>query len=302
MTASLPVYHKAETKPTALPEFVAFDHPNEADYADFVQHINSHDYSSRHMVFGIDGKLRHPWQHRITGDMSYSLNGVKGDTLLLFRGYRYFFSFRPEQNVPEGETQYPLFFTTDPVGGGDQPPVSGMPSTMGKFCTVSFIVGDDLPHTFYYQSARHEFMGGIVHILGKPANKRDISEISQQDRRSRADKYNPHLHPVKERERIFRELDQTRGGEDEEEVPDRGHKDEVRPRQVDQHERDVRPTAYNQSIYQLTKKKADDWVDDKYNRDINPRAPKQKPAKAPIKPTGPPPKHRHQEGRARDKL
>jgi len=91
-------------------------------------------------------------------DGKFSMNDYKAPTIKLMRGVYYEF---------KNESAEPLYFTSDAHGG------HGAPGSLAKSRkdfkglangSIFFIVTDDLPDKFYYQSAKHPDMGGEVII------------------------------------------------------------------------------------------------------------------------------------------
>jgi hypothetical protein len=147
-------------------------------------------------------KQGHPWQNHITQtNDAFAVDGVKGATIYLRRGVRYFFTFNqgpPSGTFVAGTTsnfttiiQIPpivfppttnfthlLFFTTDPAGGkqggrfpGDvtptsfnPPAISGTPPPFGQG-TMSFTVTNAFPKVFYYQDRNFQYLGGTIIVI-----------------------------------------------------------------------------------------------------------------------------------------
>jgi len=152
-------------------DIIEFVHETKDQYQQFLAGLERRGLSDKHFEIRISDKNGHPWEHRITDtDRAYQVNGVKGLRIHLTRGKRYFFTFFPMEN----NSDFSLFFTTDPVGGkkGDlsdsvnYEPISikGTPQA-NKFMSFSFIIRQDnttFPTVFYYQDRNHRFMGGMI--------------------------------------------------------------------------------------------------------------------------------------------
>lgn len=92
-------------------------------------------------------------------DRKFIVNDHITPTLKLRRGVYYEF---------RNESAEPLYFSSDRHGG------EGAPGNLAKHKrgwkglakgTIFFIVTDDLPDKFYYQSGEHKDMGGIVEVI-----------------------------------------------------------------------------------------------------------------------------------------
>ena len=157
-------------KPPPNKDLLEYIHGNDDDFDRFLANLTSKGYGRRHFLITTPDKTGHPWENRIYDTpRSFAINGIKGQTIYLRRGHRYFFTFRPNNNA------HSLFFTTDPAGGrkGDQTSaieyepreLQGTPIPFGEFKTVSFTIPRSFPKIFYYQDKNHKFLGGLIIVL-----------------------------------------------------------------------------------------------------------------------------------------
>jgi hypothetical protein len=89
----------------------------------------------------------------------FYLNDIEAPKIVLKRGVYYEFSNRCSE---------PFYFSTDPAGGPGGPG-SLARNTKKEFQglangTIFFLITDDLPPTFYYQSGDHRYMGGPIEL------------------------------------------------------------------------------------------------------------------------------------------
>lgn len=92
-------------------------------------------------------------------DGKFTVNGMKAPKIQLRRGVYYEF---------KNECDEPLYFSTDSHGGHDAPGNLAKHKKGFKGLskgTIFFIVTDDIPDRFYYQSGNHSDMGGEIHVL-----------------------------------------------------------------------------------------------------------------------------------------
>lgn len=92
-------------------------------------------------------------------DKCFYINGMESPKLILKRGVYYEF---------KNESDEPIYFSTHILGG------HGAPQSLAKTAPkdfkghangiIYFMITDDLPDKFYYQSGRTQGMGGIVEL------------------------------------------------------------------------------------------------------------------------------------------
>lgn len=116
-----------------------------------------HCYKSKILNINVatDLKAGHPWENRIKNDMCYVVDGVKGKTISLVRGYTYIFNIT--------DPKHSFYFTSDPLGGSRIKPII-LPNDAYSGNTISLYVSKVLPTAFFYQSTSDTAMGGIVVI------------------------------------------------------------------------------------------------------------------------------------------
>ncbi len=102
----------------------------------------------------------------------YTVNGVQGKELTLFRGQTYTFEI-----VASG---HPFFFTTEQGGASnyDGEITDGVENSRAQEGIVTFTVGGDLPDEIYYECGFHTNMGGVIQV-------RDLPEPAITDYRAR---------------------------------------------------------------------------------------------------------------------
>lgn len=88
--------------------------------------------------------------------IGYVINGVEGSSISLKRGETYVLDIRA--------LDHPFYFTTSEVGGHGMPNSLMGDTTLVDRGTLVWTVPNTVPDTFYYQCARHEYMGGIVTV------------------------------------------------------------------------------------------------------------------------------------------
>lgn len=92
-------------------------------------------------------------------DNCFYLNDIEAPKIILKRGVYYEF---------QNESDEPLYFSTDSEGGKDAPGSLAKNKKKGFHGlakgTIFFLITDDLPDTFYYQSGKHSFMGGPIEL------------------------------------------------------------------------------------------------------------------------------------------
>lgn len=90
----------------------------------------------------------------------FYLNGIEAPTLKLERNAYYEFI---------NESEEPFYFTTDEAGGPNGPGSLAKNIENGfqghSNGTIYFKITSDLPDTFYYQSAKHKYMGSLIKIV-----------------------------------------------------------------------------------------------------------------------------------------
>lgn len=109
-------------------------------------------------------KIGHPLAYRIRGDFCFAVDGTKGKTLYLERGFTYIFNLT---NFFGNEEKHNLYFTLDPLGGSRINPIAiPRDSIIGPF-TISLYISKLLPSIFYYQSTSDTALGGLI-IIKEP--------------------------------------------------------------------------------------------------------------------------------------
>ena len=161
---------RGTSRPPPNKDLLEYIHGNDDDFDRFLANLTAKGYGRRHFLITTPDKTGHPWENRIyDSPRSFAINGIKGQTIYLRRGHRYFFTFRQNSNA------HALFFTMDPAGGkkGDQTSFAeyeprSLPGTtppFGEFKTVSFTIPRSFPKIFYYQDKNHKFLGGLIIVL-----------------------------------------------------------------------------------------------------------------------------------------
>lgn len=123
------------------------------------------------LVITLETKVGHPWVTHIKGNLCFAIDGVKGKTLYLERGFTYNFFFRFD-NIRNIERKHSFIFTNDPLGGSRtniiRIPISSTDTyPIGFGQTVSLYIDNTLPKVFFYQSLCDTCMGGII-IINDP--------------------------------------------------------------------------------------------------------------------------------------
>lgn len=227
-------------------------HANEADFNCFVTNLTAKGFGRRHFIFTTPDKTGHPWFNRIyDSDRAYAVNGIKGDTIYLRRGRRYFFTYRPSSDLDQ---QFGLLFTEDPAGGkkGDQTAnpeyepheIVGIPPAITDFKTVSFEIHPSFPKIAYYQDRYSKFLGGLILVI----DEEDDPEVPESRDHKKA--------PPDDRERED-DSDDGEGSEErrkKKETRGRGHRRDRRDRGVK--ERPPRSTSRHRG---RNSEDEDDW-------------------------------------------
>lgn len=150
-----------------MPSVETIKWSDEKEFKEFLHALDREGHLNRHFLIEVFSKKGHPWAHHITQTAdAFAVNNIKGRTLTLTRGYRYYFTFAPDYACPipplqEGEKEpglikdiiannksrprveevctgeYCVFFTSDPTGGaqggkfpGDFDPVDYQPEPL----------------------------------------------------------------------------------------------------------------------------------------------------------------------------
>lgn len=100
---------------------------------------------------------------------AFFIDGIEAPTLLLKRNVFYKF---------ENLSDEPLYFTTDTEGGYKENPDGTLEEAPGSLSkdpsgsfkglakgSIFFMITDDFPAYFYYQSGKHKSMGSIVQLI-----------------------------------------------------------------------------------------------------------------------------------------
>lgn len=123
------------------------------------------------LVITLETKVGHPWVTHIKNNLCFAIDGIKGKTLYLERGFTYNFFFRFD-NIRNIERKHSFIFTNDPLGGSRtniiRIPISSTDTyPIGFGQTVSLYIDNTLPNVFFYQSLCDTCMGGII-IINDP--------------------------------------------------------------------------------------------------------------------------------------
>ena len=78
---------------------------NEGDFTNFLRGLEKKHHLDRHFLFETVPKSGHVWSNHITQtNLCFSCNNIKGKTLHLLRGLRYYFTYAPEYVSPIPQT------------------------------------------------------------------------------------------------------------------------------------------------------------------------------------------------------
>jgi len=89
--------------------------------------------------------------------VGFSINGVQGKELTLFRGTTYTFRV----NTPG----HPFYISTSAVGNGAGEVTNGVTNSMTRNETLSFTPNSDHSDLLYYQCDNHDHMGWKINII-----------------------------------------------------------------------------------------------------------------------------------------
>lgn len=135
-------------------------------------------------VITLESKIGHPWVRHIKNNLCFAIDGIKGQTLYLERGYTYNFFFRFD-NIQNIERRHFFIFTNDPLGGSSTnmikvPVASTETYPVGFGQTISLFVNDTIPKVFFYQSLCDTCMGGII-IVNDPVTCSCTKECNKSE-------------------------------------------------------------------------------------------------------------------------
>ena len=92
-----------------MPSVETIKWSDEKEFKEFLQALDREGHLNRHFLIEVFPKKGHPWAPHITQTSNcFAVNNIKGRTLTLTRGHRYYFTFAPDYAYPVPPLATPL--------------------------------------------------------------------------------------------------------------------------------------------------------------------------------------------------